>query len=141
MFSALDLKSAYHQIPLHKDDKPYTAFEADGKLFQFCRLPFGLTNAVSAFQRSMNDLIQEYKLKDTFAYLDDILVCGRTPEEHDANLQRFKDVAHEVCLTLNNSKCLYKQTSIKYLGFLIENGTLRPDPDRLKLSKRVTNPN
>jgi len=50
-FSTLDLKSAYYQISISPDDKLYTAFEANGKLNQYQRLPFGVTNAVSAFQR------------------------------------------------------------------------------------------
>ena len=58
-FSTLDLISAYHQIPLLTEDNPYTAFEADGKLFQFTRLPFGLTNAVAVFQRKIDEFIIE----------------------------------------------------------------------------------
>ena len=49
-FSTFDLKSAYHQIPLRDYEKKYTAFEADGNLFQFKRVPFGVTNGVAAFQ-------------------------------------------------------------------------------------------
>ena len=72
VYSALDLKSAYHQIPIAESDKPYTAFEADGGLYQFCRLPFGVTNGVAAFQRIMDQLIAKHglKVKGTFAYLD-----------------------------------------------------------------------
>ena len=50
IYSPLDLKSAYHQIPI-KEDKPYMAFEANGKLYQFCRIPFEVTNGVACFQR------------------------------------------------------------------------------------------
>ena len=44
VFSTIDLRSAYHQIPLKEEDKPYTAFEASGRLYQFNRMPFGITN-------------------------------------------------------------------------------------------------
>ena len=50
VFSALDLKSAYHQIHLHEKDQEFTAFEVCGKLFQYRRLPFGVTNGISVFQ-------------------------------------------------------------------------------------------
>ena len=56
MCSIVDLKSAYHQIPISKKDKIYTAFEADGKLYQFYRLPFGVTNAVTCFQSIIDKL-------------------------------------------------------------------------------------
>ena len=62
-YSSLDLKSTYHQVPLAPEERPMTAFEADGRLFQYCRLPFGVTNGVSAFQRAMDDFIKRHGLK------------------------------------------------------------------------------
>lgn len=50
-FSTIDLKSAYHQIPLHPNDRPYTAFQSGGQLYQFTRMPFGVTNGTAYFQR------------------------------------------------------------------------------------------
>jgi len=57
-FSTFDLKSAYHQIPIRKEDRKYTAFEADGKLWEFTTLPFSVTNGVSAFQRTINKVLE-----------------------------------------------------------------------------------
>ena len=56
-YSALDLKSANHQIPIAESDKQYSAFDVDGSLYQFCRIPFGVTKGVAAFQRIMDQLI------------------------------------------------------------------------------------
>ena len=64
-FSTLDLRSAYHQIPIQEADKPYTAFEAAGGLYQFCRIPFGVTNGVACFQRIMDTLIKDNDLSGT----------------------------------------------------------------------------
>ena len=50
-YSTFDLRSAYHQIPIRDCDKPYTAFEANGRLYHFNRVPFGVTNGEAAFQR------------------------------------------------------------------------------------------
>ena len=59
------MKNAYHQIPLHPNDKKLTAFEANGKLLQFKRIPFELTNAVGAFQRMVTQIIKEDGLVGT----------------------------------------------------------------------------
>ena len=77
VFSTIDLQSAYHQIPLKNEDKPYTAFEAKGRLYQFTRLPFGVTNGVACFQREMIKFVQINNLKAVFPYLDNITICGK----------------------------------------------------------------
>ena len=99
LFTKMDLKSAHHQIPIHEEDKLFTAFESNGKLYQFRRLPFGLKNAVAAFQRKMDELIELNNLVGTYAYLDDIVVCGHSLEDHDKNLNAFKAVIAKYNLT------------------------------------------
>ena len=79
------LKRAYHQVPLREDDKPYTASESCGRLYQFTRMPSGVTNEVAGFQCTLNDTIESEELKDTFAYVDNVTICGNTQEEHDGN--------------------------------------------------------
>ncbi|BES98019.1 multicellular organismal development [Nesidiocoris tenuis] len=132
VFSTVDLRSAYHQVPILEKDKPFTAFEACNKLFQFRRIPFGVTNGVPCFQRVMDTLIQREKLKGTFSYLDDITVCGRDQAEHDTNLDNFLSMVKKYNLTINTEKSKFSQTTISLLGYRISNGTMKPDPDRLK---------
>ena len=86
MNDAIDLKDAYYQIPLRDEEKCFTAFEAAGKLYQYKRMPFGVTNGVACFQRVMDESISDNKLHGTYAYLDNLTVCGRDQDEHDANL-------------------------------------------------------
>ena len=131
-YSTLDLKSAYHQVMLLPEEQKYTAFEAGSHLYEFKRVPFGLKNAVPCFQRVINQIILKYNCKGTFAYLDDITVCGRTREEHDKNLEIFLNAAQECNLTLNEKKCAFATTAIKLLGYQISDGMLKPDPDRVK---------
>lgn len=140
VFSTIDLKSAYHQIPIVKQDRKYTAFEACGNLYQFCRIPFGVTNGVSAFQRVMDSLIRTENLQGTFAYLDDVTVCGKDQADHDQNLHRFMELTKKYNLTLNNEKCNFSSTSVTLLGYIIKDKTIRPDPERLRPMKQLTFP-
>ena len=62
------MTSAYNQLVVPEEDRPYTAFEACGGLYQFCRVPFGVTNGVPCFQRIMDQLVEKYSLQATFPY-------------------------------------------------------------------------
>ena len=130
--STLDMTSAYNQLVVPEEDRPYTAFEACGGLYQFCRVPFGVTNGVPCFQRIMDQLVEKYSLQATFPYLDNITVCGKTQDEHDANLEKFLAAAKELNLTINESKCEFNTKKLHILGYVVENGEMRPDPQRLQ---------
>nr|XP_027217256.1 uncharacterized protein LOC113809744 [Penaeus vannamei] len=105
VFSTIDLRSAYHQVAIKDTDKLYTALEAGGKLYQFARIPFGVTNGVACFQRIMDSLIKEEGLVGTYAYLDDATICGMTQQEHDDNLNKFLEAAARRNMTYNEDKC------------------------------------
>lgn len=132
VFSTIDLSSAYHQVPIKEKDRPYTAFEANGKLYEFCRIPFGVTNGVPCFQRFIDNIIKTEELQGTYAYLDDVTVCGKNQEEHDINFQRFMKTVEKYNLTINKEKSKFSKSSINLLGNTISNHTIRPDPNRLQ---------
>ena len=132
VFSTVDLRSAYHQVLLIPEERPYTAFEANGRLYQFKRLPFGVTNGVSIFQREMDELVDKYSLNGVYPYLDNITIVGKTQEEHDTNLANFLSAAKDVNLTYNPDKCEFNTRKLSLLGSLIENGEIRPDPERMR---------
>ena len=132
IFSTLDLKSAYHQIPLCEIDREYAAFEADGKLYQYTRLRFGVTNGVSHFQRIIQEIIQKYKLQGTYAYLDNITVVGANREHHDRNLNALLKAAAKNNLTFSKSKSIIAKSEIDLLGCRASHGVIRPDSKRLK---------
>ena len=141
IFSTVDLRSAYHQLLLKPEERIYTAFEANGRLYQFRRLPFGVTNGVSIFQREMDELVDKYSLKGVYPYIDNITIVGKTQEEHDLNLSNFLSAAEEVNLTYNPDKCEFNTRKLRLLGCLIENGELRPDPDRMRPLEMLPPPN
>ncbi|XP_059810217.1 uncharacterized protein LOC132383332, partial [Hypanus sabinus] len=132
VYSTIDLKSAYHQLPICPEDRPYTAFEAGGRLYHFLRVPFGVTNGVSDFQREMDRMVDQYQLQATFPYLDNITICGHDRPDHDANLQRFLQVAAALNLTYNRDKCVFGTTRLAILGYVVENGVIGPDPERMR---------
>ena len=111
-FSTLDLKSAYYQVPLVTEDRAYTAFEGDGKLFQYCRLPFSVTNGVSCFQRIIDSVIADNNLKQTFAYLDNITIGGFDKADHDRHFKKFLDAVSKINLTFNDAKSVVAVTEI-----------------------------
>ena len=99
---------------------------------EFCRIPFGVTNGVAAFQRIMDQLIQYHELSGTFVYLDNITVCGITQEDHDSNLNRFYEIINLYNLTLNKEKSIISVQQINMLGFMISEGVVKPDPGRMQ---------
>ena len=131
VFSTIDLKSAYHQVKIKDADKPFTAFEADG-LYQFKRIPFGVTNGVASFQRIMNEIINSEKLSNVYVYLDNIYICGRNQAQHDENIKKWNEVKSKYNVTYNEDKCLYSITRLCVLGHVIEDGCIKPAPERLR---------
>ena len=132
-YSTLDLSSAYHQIPIAEDEREYTAFEADGKLYCFLYIPFGVTNGVSGFQRTVDDIVAAENLSvHVYVYVDNITIGGMTKEQHDKNLADFLEAAAKYNLKFNESKTVSGVTSIKLLGYLVSHNSIKPDPDRIQ---------
>ena len=102
-FSKLDLSHAYQQIPLAEDSQVFVAVNTHKGLFKYTRLPFGVASAPAIFQRVMETLLQG--LQGVCVYLDDILVTGRTTEEHLHNLQEVLQCLEESGMRLKKGKC------------------------------------
>ena len=130
-FSTFDLKSAYHQIPLCEEEQKYTAFEADGRLWEFCRMPFGVTNGVSKFQRAIDGVVQREQLCDTFPFMDNVTVGASDKESLLEIESKFRDTAKRYNLTLNESKTISSVQSLPIIGYLVSHNEIRPDPERL----------
>ena len=125
IFSYIDLKAAFHQFQLDPKEWYLTAFEADGRLWEFTCIPFGLRNSPAVFNRALRDI------PGVVIYLDDVVIGGRDLDEHNHNLQTFLNRASEVNLQLSKEKCAFRGTSLCFLGHLIKNGSISPDPNRL----------
>jgi hypothetical protein len=99
-------------------------------------MPFGLTNAPATFQRLMNNLLQPVIHKFALVYLDDVIIYSRTIDEHIKHIQCVLNLLREGGLKIKLSKCLFLQKAVKYLGHIISENGLRPDP---KLTEAIRN--
>ena len=88
-FSTLDLASGYNQVPVTEADRSKTAFCTPFGLFEWNRMPFGLCNAPSTFQRLMQRIFGDQQCQSLLLYLDDIVVFSSSVEQH---LERLKVV-------------------------------------------------
>lgn len=129
--STIDLKSAFWQISLEESSKEKTAFAVPGRgLFQFKVMPFGLVNASQTQQRLMDILFQPHEGK-VWTYLDDIIICSESFEEHIRLLKMVTETLKKANLTINVDKCKFARSSLKYLGYIVDKEGLRTDPEKV----------
>lgn len=100
LFSTLDLRSGYWQVPMQAEDKPKTVFATQSGLFQFCRMPFGLNGASSTFQCMIEIVLSGLNLVTCLCYLDDVIIHPKDFDQHCERLAevltRFKQ--HNLCV-------------------------------------------
>ena len=72
--------------------------------------------------------------------MDDVLIHGRTPEEHDARLEKVLQRLHDAGLTLNLQKCQFSQSEVKFLGQVVIKDGIYPDPDKVRAIQEVQPP-
>lgn len=94
-FSVLDLRSGYYQINMAEEDKEKTAFICPLGFYQFERMPQGISGAPSTFQRLMEKAVGDMNLLEVLVYLDDLIVFGKTLEEHETRLLKVLDRLEE----------------------------------------------
>ncbi len=125
-FTKLDLKSSYHQIRIHPDDKDKTTFITSHGTFRFNVMPQGLTNSPSNFQRLMYDLLVNSRWDYTLVYLDDVVIFSRTFDQHVHHLNEILSILTSARLQLNPQKCSFAKSEIDYLGHTINGQGIRP---------------
>ena len=104
-FSKLDANSAYWQMNVRKEDRPKTAFITKYGLFQFTRMSFGLCNAPSTYARAMDLVLRGLTWQVVLCFLGDILVMGKSFEDHLKNLRAVFDRFREYGIKLKPRKC------------------------------------
>lgn len=144
--TSLDFRSAFWQIELaDKESCEKTAFIVPQRgLFEFVRMPFGLSNAASEMQR-LTDLIVNYEFitgeNCVFGYVDDLILVSRDFESHMLLLKKVCNRLKEAGLSVNLKKCDFCKGELKYLGYIVNENGLQTDPKKLESIRNYPVPN
>jgi len=118
LISSMDLSRSYWQVELEESSRAITAFICPMGKFQFKRLPFGLVDSGSQFQKILETILTG--LEDVFSYIDDITtVTVGSIEDHDRSVRKVLDRFRQQQLFVKKSKCQFFVTELDFLGFRI----------------------
>ena len=125
-FTTLDLRAGYHHIALDKSSIPKTAFNSPFGKYEYVKVPFGLAQAPAYFQELMTGILKDFNF--AIAYLDDIIIFSKTPEEHLTHIRRVFEKLHSADLSMKLSKCHFFSKYIQYLGHILSIKGICPLP-------------
>ena len=137
-FSKLDASQAFWQIKLAERSKNLTTFNTPFGRYQYCRLPYGLSSAPEVFHKAMEVMMEG--LEGVRVYMDDIVVWGKTVEEHDRRLNTVKDRIIKYNLLMNWKKCQIRMKELKFIGEMLSKDGVRPCPDQVSAIMNMTTP-
>ena len=116
-FTTLDLWAGYHHIPLDKPSIPKTAFNSPFRKYEYMKVPFGLAHAPAYFQELMTGILKDFNF--AIAYLDDIIIFSKTPQEHLLHIRMVFEKLKSANLSMKKSKCSFFSKEIQYLGHIL----------------------
>lgn len=132
LFSTMDLTSGFYNMPLHEDDRKYSAFTTPMGLYEYNRLPQGLCNSPGSFMRMMTSIFGDQNYLSLLCYLDDLLVFA--PDEETALLRLemvFKRLRRHN-LKLSPKKCFFLRRSVRFLGHIVDANGVSTDPSKVE---------
>ena len=128
-FSKCDAKNGFWMLKLNEESSKLCTFTTPFGRYRFLRLPFGIKCAPEIFHREMNNI---FKMDGVEIYIDDIMIWGKTKEEHDERVQEVMKRAKENGVKFNKEKCLFGVEEIKFLGHTFSAQGMKPDESRIK---------
>ncbi|XP_063959313.1 uncharacterized protein K02A2.6-like [Lytechinus pictus] len=137
-FTKLYLSHAYHQIEIDLEARKYTTINTHRGLFEYTRLPFGIASAPAMFQRTMESLLADIPMCKPYLY--DIIISGKTDEDHLRNLEAVLSRLESNDLRLKKEKCELMKDSVDYLGHRLDMKGLRPLQDKLDAIRQAERP-
>ena len=139
VFSKLDLKSAFHHLPIHPQDVNKTCVLSPwGGAFVYKRLAFGLTNGPASWQKYIDSILTG--IDGLFCYLDDILLCSEDVERHISLLSEVFKRLQKHGLTLALDKCIFGQATVDYLGYKVSSTGICPLPKKVAAIQQIPVP-
>ena len=137
-FSKIDLREGYHQLLLHPESRDITAFATHEGVFRYKRLIFGISSAFEIFQKKIELVINN--CPGTKNISDDILVWGKTIDEHNENLNNVLTVLLNHGLRLNKEKCIFGTTSLVFAGHTLTQDGIKPEESKIKAIQQIKTP-
>ena len=138
VFSKIDAKSGFLQIKLDYESSLLTTFNSPIGRYRWLHLPFGIKSASEIYQRIMDEMLENSD--GARAIMDDIQIAGKTPQEHDRIMRKVVERATEWNLKLNFDKCQVKQPRVTYVGHLVTDQGLQPDPKKVRAVRSMPVP-
>ncbi|KAK1414436.1 hypothetical protein QVD17_30180 [Tagetes erecta] len=139
-FSKIDLRSGYHQLRVHNDDIPKTAFRTRYGHYEFLVMPFGLTNAPAVFMDLMNRVCRPYLDKFVIVFIDDILIYSKSKSEHEQHLRTILELLKKEQLFAKLSKCEFWLKEVQFLGHIVNEKGIHVDPAKIEAVKNWVTP-
>ena len=140
IFSVMDLKSSFWQIPLHPDTADRSAFITHDGCYQFTRVPYGITNGPMAFQMLMSKVLRNINFKFALVFIDDILCHSATLEQHMNHLSAIFERLRHANLKLNPKKCQFAAQKVEYLGHILSDKGIQASSDKTDIVKNFPRP-
>ena len=131
-FSVLDCTQGFHQVPLNEDSRDKTAFITPQGKFRYRTMPQGMRNAPVVFQSLMDLVLKGIQFKYVMVYIDDICIFSSSFEDHLAHLREVFTRLRKAKLKLHPKKCKFAVKEVHYLGHVLSQNGIKPNPDKVE---------